>query len=357
MPNTNDRRLFLKKLGLTALFSPLAPSLTNASGLKRQNSQISSSFQPTKIQTPGVSNLPFTWDGNTKVFNLIAEPVTIYFQDMSDANGIRRRPINAWGYNGSVTGPTIEVVEGDHVRIIVTNKLPEPTSVHWHGLHVPIEMDGVTGISQEPIAPGDSFTYEFTLEQHGTYFYHPHFMSAKQVGMGMCGFFIVHPKAPEPWQKVDHDFAFFLQTWKIHPGTSIPDTLEMNDSNYFTLNGRPAPDVPSLKVKSGEKVRLRFANLSLMTHPIHLHGHSYVVTDYGAGFVPQHQHLLMNTNNISSGEARAFEFTAGKPGKWVLHCHFLHHVMNDMHRTPIPGRSAHGGHEMGGMFTYIEVLP
>lgn len=357
MSQTNHRRLFLKNLGMTALLSPLATTIAEASNHQPQTTKSTSNLPTAKVQTPGIAKLPYTLDGNTKVFHLNAEPVTIYFQDMSDPNGLKRRPIYAWGYNGSVTGPTIEAVEGDHVRIVVTNRLPEPTSVHWHGLHVPIEMDGVTGISQEPIAPGESFEYEFTLEQHGTYFYHPHFMSAKQVGMGMCGFFIIHPKNPEPWQIVDHDFAFFLQTWKIHPGTAVPDTLEMNDSNYFTLNGKPAPDVPSLKVKSGDKVRLRFANLSLMTHPIHLHGHSYFVTDYGAGFVPQHQHLLMNTNSISSGEARAFDFTAGKPGKWVLHCHFLHHVMNDMHRTPIPGRGGHDGHEMGGMFTYIEVLP
>lgn len=316
------------------------------------------SSRMTSVETPGVPRLPYTLDGDTKVFHLIAEPVTIHFQDMSDPHGQKRRPILAWGYNGSVTGPTIEVVEGDHVRILVENRLPEATSVHWHGLHVPIHMDGVTGISQDPIQPGETFVYEFTLEQHGTYFYHPHFMGAKQVGMGMAGFFIVHPKDPEPWQMVDRDYAFFLQTWMIHPGSPVPDTMAMTEFNYFTFNGRPAPDVPAMSARSGEKVRIRYANLSMLSHPVHLHGHTFVVTDYGGGFLPQHQHIKANTVSVSAGESRAVDFVAGKPGKWVMHCHFMHHVMNDMHRTPIPGAGGHNhmAHEMGGMHTHIEVI-
>jgi manganese oxidase len=365
MSTHETRRKFIFSLGVGAIAAPVLSTLplrlrngnrievNYADAEPYPSSPISSGM--TSVTTPGISKLPFELDGNTKVFRLIAQPVQIFFPDMSDPNGTKRRPISAWGYNGSVVGPTIEAVEGDRVRILVTNNLPEPTSVHWHGLHVPIEMDGVTGISQDPIQPGETFTYEFTLEQHGTYFYHPHFMSSKQVGLGMCGFFIIHPKNPEPWQIVDHDYAYFLQTWKIHPGSPVPDTLEMNDSNYFTFNGKAGPDVVPMKAKSGEKVRIRVANLSLMSHPVHLHGHSFRITDYGAGFIPQHQHILTNTNSVSSGEARAFDFTAGRPGKWVMHCHFLHHVMNDMHRPPIIGGGGHAGHEMGGMHTWIEI--
>ena len=364
-----SRRSFLSTLGLGSipLFGAIAsnPQTVIAAA---SSSGVDPKLPPNKsrkgyvpVVTPGIQTLPYFIDGGVKVFKLTPELVTTSFQDMSDPHGMKRRPIHGWGYNGSITGPTIEAVEGDRVRIIVENRLPEPTTVHWHGLHVPIEMDGVTGISQPPIEPGQTFTYEFTLEQHGTYFYHPHFMGAKQVGLGMAGFFIIHPKNPEPHQIVDRDYAYFLQTWMIHPGSPIPDTMEMSNFNYFTMNGKPAPDIIPMAAKSGEKVRIRVANLSMLTHPIHLHGHSFRITDYGAGFVPPHQQILANTNDISSAEARAFEFVAGRKGQWLMHCHFMHHTMNDMHRTPIPGRGGHGGHgghaghDMGGMHTWIEV--
>ena len=316
------------------------------------------------VVTPGIATLPFEMDGNVKVFKLRAEPVVTQFQDMSDPHGVKRRPIHGYGYNGTIIGPTIECVEGDRVRILVENRLNEPTTVHWHGLHIPIEMDGVPGFSQKPIEPGQTFVYEFTLEQHGTYFYHPHFMGSKQVGLGMAGFFIVHPKNPAPHQIVDRDYAYFLQIWMIHPGSPIPDTLEMAKFNYFTMNGKPGPDITPMAAKLGEKVRIRVANLSMMSHPIHLHGHSYRITEYGAGFVPPHQQLLANTENISSAEERTFEFTAERRGKWLFHCHFMHHTMNDMDRKPIPGAGGHGGHgggehsnhDMGGMHTWIEIV-
>lgn len=354
------RRSFLSKLGLSvpalAAIASQPVSAVAAGPTPSARSQRLGAGGYTPIVTPGIATLPFQMDGQVKVFRLIAQPVVTLFQDMSDPHGARRRPIHGWGYNGSITGPTIEAVEGDRVRIIVENRLPEPTSMHWHGLHVPIEMDGVTGISQEPIEPGQSFTYEFDLEQHGTYFYHPHFMGAKQVGLGMAGFFIIHPKNPEPHQIVDRDFAYFLQTWMIHPGSPIPDIMEMTQFNYFTMNGKPAPDIVPMTARSGERVRIRVANLSMLTHPIHLHGHSFKISDWGAGFLPLHQQILANTNDISSAEARAFEFTAGRKGKWLLHCHFMHHTMNDMHRNPLPGGGMnHAAHEMGGMHTWIEV--
>jgi FtsP/CotA-like multicopper oxidase with cupredoxin domain len=165
------------------------------------------------VNTLGIPTLSFTMDGNVKVFSLVAEPVTVQFPDMSDGMGHNPRPIDAWGYSGSMIGPTIEVIEGDTVRIHVTNNLSEPTTVHWHGLEVPNAMDGVNGVTQDPIQPGDTYTYEFTLNQSGTYFYHPHFMSAKQVGMGMTGFFIVHPKNPDPSLIGVQDFAVMLQIW------------------------------------------------------------------------------------------------------------------------------------------------
>lgn len=206
-----SRRGFVAGLGAGAAALPLVDlkSVASAQTAINRDSDLESTYRP--VVTPGIATLPYIMDGGVKVFNLVAEPVTIRFQDMSDPNGVRRRPINAWGYNGSVIGPTIEAVEGDQVRIIVQNNLPDPTTVHWHGLHVPLNMDGVTGFSQEPIPPGGTFVYEFTLEQHGTYFYHPHFMGAKQVGMGLSGFFIIHPRNPPPEYAIDRDYAYFLQ--------------------------------------------------------------------------------------------------------------------------------------------------
>lgn len=365
-----SRRSFLSTVGVAASL-PLLASMKNAEQVahaaidsaslltseeeRNANRAPASNGNYLPVVTPGIKTLPYEWVGGVKVFRLIAEPVTIQFPDMSDPHGMRRRPIQGWGYNGSVIGPTIEAVEGDRVRIIVENHLPEPTTVHWHGIHLPIEMDGVPGFSQDPIMPGETFVYEFTLEQHGTYFYHPHFMGAKQVGLGMSGFFIVHPKNPAPHQIVDRDYAYFLQVWMIHPSSPIPDTLEMTEFNYFTMNGRPGPDIVPMSAKLGEKVRIRVANLSMLSHPVHLHGHSFRITDWGAGFLPPHQQILANTNDISSAEARAFEFTAERLGKWLFHCHFMHHTMNDMHRRPIPGGGGHMGHDMGGMHTWIEI--
>jgi len=352
-----SRRGFVSGVGGGAMLLPLlnmseeAQSQTNTNQPRNERDR-----RYTPVITPGIEKLSYEMDGDVKVFRLVAEPVTIEFQDMSDPQGMRRRSIRAWGYNGSVIGPTIEAVEGDRVRIHVINNLPESTTVHWHGLHVPIEMDGVPGFSQEPIAPGGEFTYEFTLNQHGTYFYHPHQNGAKQVGMGMSGFFIIHPRNPEPHQIVDRDYAYFLQVWMIHPGSQIPDTLEMTDFNYFTMNGKPAPDIVPMQARRGENVRIRVANLSMLAHPIHLHGHTYKISEYGAGFVPPAQQIMTNTTNISSAESRSFEFEAKLLGKWLFHCHFMHHTMNDMHRNPFPGTSpGHAAHDMGGMHTWIEI--
>lgn len=307
------------------------------------------------VITPGIATLPFEWDGRVKVFKLWAEPVTVEFPDMSNPHGIGKRPINCWGYNGSMIGPTFEVVEGDTVRILFKNNLPDPTTVHWHGLHIPLAMDGVPVLSQPEVMPGESFVYEFTLEQSGTYFYHSHVLQAKQVGLGLMGFFIIHPKKPEPWQLVQRDYAYFLQTWKIDPGRPNPDLVEMSDFNYFTMNGRPGPDIVPMAAKRGEKVRIRVANLSMLSHPIHLHGHTFKITDWGGGFLPPHQHIAANTTSVSNAEVRTVEFEAKLLGKWLFHCHFQHHIMNDMHRRPIPGILGHSMHADGGMHTYIDI--
>lgn len=371
MTHEPGRRSFLWALGSSVAASLLTAKSAHASlpffsGLSpsaREGTGRTPGF--VSVQTPGVATIQGTLNGNVREFQLTAQPVTIQLPDMSDGMGMRGRPVHAWGYNGSMTGPTLEAVEGETVRIVFTNNLPEPTTVHFHGIELPIEMDGVPGFSQEPVPPGGTFIYEFPLNQSGTYFYHSHYMAAKQVGLGLMGFFVIHPKNPTPSQRVDHDYAYFLHTWKINPASSIPDTLEMNDFNYFTMNGRVGNGVrgwqlPPMKARVGDRVRIRVTNLSMVTHPVHLHGHTFVVTDWGGGFLPEAQQIKANTINVSSAEVRVLEFTARAPGKWMFHCHFTHHTMNDMDRPPLPGTPPmEGMHDMdmGGMSTWIEITP
>lgn len=274
------------------------------------------------VITPNGSTLDWTMEDGVKVFHLIAEPVKRQF-----APGME---INCWGYNGQTPGPTIEVVEGDRVRILVTNKLPEPTTVHWHGILLPNGMDGVTGLNQPPIPPGETFAYEFTLKQSGTHMYHPHFDEMIQIGMGMMGLFIIHPKNPTEEEKVDRDFAIMLHEWAIPPGASTPDPLVMLDFNYFTFNSTVWPGSEPLVVKEGEKVRIRFANLSMDSHPIHLHGYEFTVTALGSERLPQSAQYKAVTINVPVGDTRDFEFIANAPGDWALHCHKSHHTMNGM---------------------------
>ncbi len=166
---------------------------------------------PVRMITPDVADLPHEMDGNTKVFRLVAEPVK--------RRVVPWKTLEVWGYNGSCPGPTIQVTQGDRVRVIFENRLPESTSMHWHGLEVPIEQDGVSWISQKPTAPGETFTYEFTVHQEGTFFYHAH--SAMQEMMGLIGIFVAHPKE-EFAPRVDHDYGIVLQEWAVLPSNSVP---------------------------------------------------------------------------------------------------------------------------------------
>ena len=217
---------------------------------------------PVPVEVPdGPPKLPWKMVDGVKEFHLTAEHLKREF--LPDVW------IDVWGYNGSMPGPMIEVVEGDKVRIIVHNKLPEPTIMHWHGIDVPNAMDGVEGLIQDPIKPGESFTYEFTLKQNGTFFYHTHV--AMQQGMGMVGLFIIHPKvAHDP--PVDRDIALIIQEWAILPGSTVHNTMSM-EFNLFTLNGRAAPYITPMVIKQGERVRIRLVNFSAIDHhPMHLHG-------------------------------------------------------------------------------------
>jgi len=270
------------------------------------------------VTTPDVPDLPFTLDGATKVFRLRAEPVKRKIAPF--------KTIDAWGYNGSCPGPTIQVTQGDRVRIIVENALPESTSMHWHGLEVPIEQDGVPFISQKPIAPGETYTYEFTVHQEGTFFYHAH--SAMQEMIGLLGLFIAHPQnsyAPH----ADHDYAIVLQEWAILPSNTIPNTASM-EFNWLTFNGLSAPATTPLIVRLGSRVRLRFVNLGMDHHPIHLHGNQFVITGTEGGRAPESTWYPTNTVLVGVAQAKVVEFEAKYPGDWMIHCHLPHHMMNSM---------------------------
>ena len=278
----------------------------------------------TPVVTLNGSTLPWKMVDGIKEFHLIAEPV-----EWEVAPGMK---IKAWGYNGQTPGPTIEAVEGDRVRILVTNKFPEPTAVHWHGLLLPSGMDGVQALTQKPIMPGETFAYEFTLKQHGTQMYHSHGDEMVQMGMGAMGFFVIHPKHRA--QKIDRDYAIFLNEWFVEPGSSRPDPNVMTEFNIFTFNSRAFPGTAPLLARPGERVRVRVGHVGQDFHAIHMHGHTFKIVATDGGDIPESAQWPETTVAIGPGQTRDYEFIA-IPGDWALHCHLRHHPMNAMgHSIP-----------------------
>jgi manganese oxidase len=279
------------------------------------------------VITPNGTTLPYKTVDGVKVLHLIPGPV-----DHEFAPGLRA---HCWGFNGQVHGPTIEAVEGDRLRIYVTNRLPENTCIHWHGVLVPSGMDGVAGLSQKNIAPGETYKYEFQLRQYGTYMYHSHSDEMTQMGLGMMGMFVIHPRNPVG-PKPDRDFALMLSEWRIDVGTMRPNPLEMTDFNVLTLNARVFPGTAPLVAKYGERVRIRFGNLSAMEHhPIHVHGLHWKVVETDGGPIPESAQWPETTVLVAVGQTRTVEFIADNPGDWAMHCHMSHHTMNQMgHNAP-----------------------
>jgi manganese oxidase len=276
-------------------------------------------YQP--VVTLNGWTLPWRMNGDWKEFHLVAEPVKREFAPGMTAS--------LWGYNGQSPGPTIEAIEGDKVRIFVTNKLPEHTSVHWHGMRLPNGMDGVGGLTQPHIEPGKTFVYEFEIGSSGTFMYHPHSDEMVQMAMGMMGMFIVHPR-DRNFRPVDRDFVFMMSAYAIDPGTSLPRVSEMTDFNMWTWNSRVFPGIDPLPVRRGDRVRVRMANLTMTNHPIHLHGHGFIVTCTDGGWVPESAQWPESTVDMPVGAIRAVDFVADAPGDWAFHCHKSHHTMNAM---------------------------
>lgn len=309
----------------------------------------------TPIVTPNVKDAPFQiLQNGVKRFHLRAEPVVHEL-----VNGIK---IRGYGYNGSIPGPTIIVNQGDYVQITVENRLPEATSVHWHGLIVSNQMDGVPGPGGSPIIrPGESFTYEFRIQQAGTFMYHSHVHDARQELMGLGGMLISRGIYDEP---VDRDYVLLFQEWSVQteihqqngdhqmnhhtsgrlaPGIYNIDPMAMM-FNFFTINGKAYPDTAPLLVRYGERVRIRLGNLSMDSHPMHFHGHDFMTTAVDGNIIPFAARLKRNTINVAPGETWNIEFFANNPGNWVFHCHKPHHTTN-MHSM-----------NMGGMLTIIRYV-
>jgi FtsP/CotA-like multicopper oxidase with cupredoxin domain len=295
----------------------------NASGAETGDVTANDPSAPyTPVTTPNGSTLPWKMIDGVKVFHLIAEPVQHEF-----APGL---VCQCWGYNGQTPGPTIEAVEGDRVRIYVTNRLPAPTTVHWHGLRLVNGMDGVNGLTQPSIPPGSTFKYEFPLKQNGSFMYHPHTDEMTQQGLGMMGMFVIHPRQ-SAGPKIDRDFAIMLSEWRIDPGTTRPDPTEMTDFNILTMNSKVYPATAPLVCKLGDRVRIRFGNLGAMDHhPIHLHGFDPVLIESDGGAIPPAVQQAGNTVLVPVGALRTWEFVADEAGDWPMHCHMTHHTMNQM---------------------------
>ncbi|MGJ4937990.1 multicopper oxidase family protein [Bradyrhizobium sp. HKCCYLRH3083] len=298
---------------------PEAPTMDKAVMQPPLHPSAGPDYQP--VVTLNGWSLPFRMNGDWKEFHLVAEPVTREF-----APGMTT---HLWGYNGQSPGPTIEAVEGDKLRIFVTNKLPEYTTVHWHGVILPCGMDGVGGLTQPHIKPGKTFVYEFEMKHAGTFMYHPHADEMVQMAMGMMGMIVVHPRDHVP-PPADRDFVFVMSTYRIEPGSYLPKVNEMTDFNMWTWNARVFPGIDPLPVRLGDRVRVRIGNLTMTNHPIHLHGHKFKVIGTDGGWLPETAQLPETTTDVPVGAVRVFDFIADNPGDWAFHCHKSHHTMNAM---------------------------
>ena len=337
--NLFDRRKFFKSLGVAGgAVAAASVSRVAMAALPEPVIQTKPDTMPPLIPKDGRPynpvvtlngwTLPWRTNRGVKEFHLVAEPVI-----REVAPGMKA---HLWGYNGQSPGPTIEVVEGDRVRIFVTNKLPEHTSVHWHGQRLPNGMDGVTGLTQPAIEPGKTFVYEFIARRPGTFMYHPHADEMTQMAMGMMGFWVTHPKGMHPLiDPVDRDFCFLLNAYDIDPGSATPKVNTMLDFNLWTWNSRIFPGIDTLNVRKNDRVRIRIGNLTMTNHPIHLHGHEFVVSGTDGGPTPKGSRWPEVTADIAVGQMRQLDFLADEEGDWSFHCHKSHHTMNAMgHSVP-----------------------
>ena len=239
--------------------------------------------------------------------------------------------VDAYAYNGQVPGPRLNFTQGDRIRIDVTNKLDETTTVHWHGLDVPNEMDGPAGITQDPIQPGATYSYEYTVKQWGTFFYHSHDHADRQQALGLYGALIIDPADPSQQPAADHDYTIQPQEWLNREGLTYPAMpMEGGMPNYFTINGKAYPATETIDMKIGETLKVRFIGSNTVgIHPMHIHGGPFTVVARDGEALAEDQQFKADTINIGPGQRYDVIWNALEPGKWLIHCHINHHTTNN----------------------------
>lgn len=291
------------------------------------------------LQQRGDQELPFQMENGVKVFELKTSVVR-----WTILPGIT---VDAYAYNNQIPGPRIRIRQGDRVRIKVKNELPEVTTVHWHGLILPNQMDGPAEVTQPPIRPGESYTYEFTASQFGTYFYHPHAKPDRTQALGLYGVLIIDPANSADEVPADHDYVLQLQEWLMREGLTYPAMpMDGGQPNYFTINGKAYPSTETIHMKVGETLKVRFVGTnSGFIHPMHIHGGPFEVVARDGETIPTSARFQADTVNVGPGQRYDVIWKARRPGKWLIHCHIPHHTANNNTETK-------GG---GGLMVVIDV--
>ena len=291
------------------------------------------------LNRQGAQPLAPRTENGVKVFDL--ETSVIRWQILPKVSA------DAYAFNGQVPGPTLRFREGDRVRINVTNRLPETTTVHWHGLILPNVMDGVANVTQDPIGNGQVYRYEFTARQSGSYLYHSHDHLDRQQALGLYGALIIDPASPGDELVADHEYTILLQEWLIREGLTYPAMpMDGAQPNYFTINGRAFPSTDMVRMKVGETLKVRFIGSSSgFIHPMHIHGGPFVVVARDGETLSPSARFKADTINVGPGQRYDVIWTALKPGKWMIHCHISHHTTNN-------NTEQNGG---GGLMMHIEV--
>ena len=330
--------------GFPAVATPTpAPMDHSSMGMGEADSQSAGGHSTAPISAEGAAPatearggqpLDFRLEDGVKVFELTARPVL-----WEIADGVT---VVAWTYNGTVPGPMIRVTEGDRVRVVLRNELPQPTTIHWHGIDVPNAMDGVPGVTQDAIAPGETFAYEFVATPAGTYMYHSHYESDVQVMLGLYAPFIIDPTTPEA-DPPDVDVALMLSEWRVVDGqTYAAMPMAGMEPNYFTINGKAFPAVETIHARVGERVRLRLMSIGQLVHPMHLHGVPFTIVATDGHPAPEAAQWVKDTVSVAPGERYDVEFVPTRSGQWMIHCHIPHHTTND-------------GVEPGGLMLIVNV--
>ncbi|RWP85788.1 MAG: DUF4396 domain-containing protein [Mesorhizobium sp.] len=291
------------------------------------------------LAAKGDQELPFRLENGVKVFEL--RPSVVRWQILPNV------AVDAYAYNGQIPGPRIHIRQGDKVRIDVTNDLPEETTVHWHGMILPNQMDGPAEITQPPIEPGQSYSYAFTATQHGTYFYHPHAKPDRTQALGLYGALIIDPANPADEVPADHDYVIELQEWLVRDGLTYPSMpMEGGMPNFFTINGKAYPATDTIPMKVGETLKVRFIGTNNgFVHPMHIHGGPFEVVARDGETLSPSARFLADTINVGPGQRYDVVWKALRPGKWLIHCHIPHHTTNN-------NVEEKGG---GGLMVVIEV--